>query len=62
MGILDRGVNLLALLHTRGIGGRPLCLVGHSLGGLMAKQILFQAAAVAPEFQEIAAQARGLSS
>jgi hypothetical protein len=60
MGILDRGINLLALLQTRGIGGRPLCLVGHSLGGLMAKQILFQSAVIAPDYRKLAAQARGV--
>jgi hypothetical protein len=60
MGILDRGVNLLALLATHGIGERPLCLVGHSLGGLMAKQILFQAATVAPEYRQLAAQVKGV--
>jgi len=54
MGILDRSVNLLALLQTREIGKRPLCLIGHSLGGLMAKQMLLQAAAIAPEYQELA--------
>jgi triacylglycerol esterase/lipase EstA (alpha/beta hydrolase family) len=60
MGVLDRATNLLALLQTNGIGKRPLCLIGHSLGGLMAKEILFQAAAIAPDYQELAAQARGV--
>jgi hypothetical protein len=60
MGILDRGVNLLARLKSEGIGKRQLCLVGHSLGGLMAKQILVQAAHTAPEYQQLAAHARGV--
>jgi len=60
MGILDRGVNILARLKSEDIGNRPLCLIGHSLGGLMAKQILVQAAHTAPEYQQLAAHARGV--
>jgi hypothetical protein len=60
MGILDRSLNLLARLQSAGIGNRPLCLVGHSLGGLMAKQILVQAAHTALEYQPLAAHARGV--
>ncbi|HET8660620.1 MAG TPA: hypothetical protein VFM55_16655 [Micromonosporaceae bacterium] len=60
MGILDRAVNLLALLRTEDVGSRPLCLVGHSLGGLLAKQALVMAAHTAPEYRTTAVHARGV--
>jgi len=60
MGILDRAVNLLALLQTKGIGERPLCLVGHSLGGLLAKQAIITAAHTAPEYRAFATNAKGV--
>jgi hypothetical protein len=40
MPIFDRATNLLDAMEARGIGHRPFVLVGHSLGGLVIKQII----------------------
>lgn len=40
MALPDRALQLLEKLQRAGIGQRPLLLICHSLGGLMAKQIL----------------------
>ena len=36
----DRALQVLDLMAQRGLGDRPLCFICHSLGGLVAKQIL----------------------
>src|SRR4051794_26791872 len=36
----DRALNLLDLLATKDIGRRPVYMVAHSLGGIVAKQML----------------------
>ncbi len=40
MALPDRAVEVLERMVQKGLGQRPLCLIGHSLGGLLAKQIL----------------------
>jgi hypothetical protein len=42
MPLVERAVNVLALLGANGIGSRPLVLIGHSMGGLVAKTLLRQ--------------------
>lgn len=40
MALPDRALQVLDLMVQRSIGQRPLLFIGHSLGGLLAKQIL----------------------
>jgi hypothetical protein len=40
MPLPERAINLLTYLESIGIGERPICFICHSLGGLVAKQIL----------------------
>jgi pimeloyl-ACP methyl ester carboxylesterase len=40
MPIAQRAINLLELLNANGLGRRPLVFITHSMGGLMAKQML----------------------
>ena len=40
MALPDRAVQVLDLLVQRGLGQRPLMFICHSLGGLVAKQVL----------------------
>ncbi|WP_410631275.1 AAA family ATPase [Amycolatopsis sp. cmx-4-83] len=57
----DEAVNLLAHLQDNGIGRRPLCFVTHSLGGLLAKEILLHAAEERTEYARFfAVAARGV--
>jgi hypothetical protein len=40
MPLADRGNQVLELLHSDGLGERPLVFITHSMGGIVAKQIL----------------------
>jgi triacylglycerol esterase/lipase EstA (alpha/beta hydrolase family) len=40
MALPDRGLQVLDLMVKRGLGPRPILFVCHSLGGLLAKQVL----------------------
>jgi len=44
MNLFERAANVLEALVSRGIGERPLVFVCHSLGGILAKQIIRTAA------------------
>src|SRR5580765_3900288 len=43
MPLIDRATNILDLLTSHGIGARPIVFIAHSLGALLAKQLLRQA-------------------
>ncbi|TCO45936.1 HD domain-containing protein [Actinocrispum wychmicini] len=60
MPLQDRAGNLMMQLRNHGIGERPLCFVTHSMGGLLAKEILLQAAEARTEFAVFAAQTKGV--
>lgn len=44
MALHDRAENLAAVLEANGIGSRPTCFIGHSLGGLLIKLMVVEAA------------------
>ncbi|MFN0067768.1 MAG: AAA family ATPase [Limisphaerales bacterium] len=48
MALPDRAVKVLDLMTQRGFGQRPPMFIGHSLGGLLAKQVL-RAAEASPD-------------
>ncbi|WP_410666315.1 FxSxx-COOH system tetratricopeptide repeat protein [Amycolatopsis sp. lyj-84] len=60
MPMQDRAINLMASLQNLGIGERPLCFVTHSMGGLLAKEILLHAAEGRTGFAAFATAARGV--
>lgn len=61
MSIQERAVNLLALMRGQGIGSRPICLVGHSLGGLIIKQMLFQATTTTDHYGHFVTMTKGIA-
>ncbi|MFD1045085.1 NACHT domain-containing protein, partial [Kibdelosporangium lantanae] len=59
MPIQDRAGNVLAALQNVSVGERPLIFVTHSMGGLLAKQMLRYAAS-SDRYKSFAAAARGV--
>ncbi|HET7233646.1 MAG TPA: tetratricopeptide repeat protein [Longimicrobium sp.] len=61
MALLDRAVEVLELFAQRGVGERPLVLICHSLGGLLAKQVLRRSYdAHDPRLQQVARNTRAV--
>ncbi len=61
MSLFDRAKNVLNLMAAEGFGRRPIVFVCHSLGGLVVKQLLRQAADGAdPDWQAIGKQTRAV--
>ena len=61
MSMEDRAENLLNQLTLKGIGERPFALITHSMGGLIAKYMLVQAAqSNHPAYQKIAQSCQGV--
>ena len=60
MPLVDRAINVLAVLDGAGVGAQPLCFVTHSMGGLLVKQLLRHASTMAREYQHICTRTRGV--
>lgn len=56
----ELGVTVLTSLRQWNVGSRPVCFVTHSLGGLLAKKMLLQAAYHRPEYAEISDRTRAV--
>jgi hypothetical protein len=61
MALPDRALQVLDLMPQRGLGERPLLFICHSLGGLLAKQILRKSSEAAdPRMQHVARNTRAV--
>ncbi len=61
MPIADRSVNLLTQLRLNKLGNQPIIFVGHSLGGIVIKQMMSDAFTMNDEdWKEIGDQTRGI--
>ncbi|MEX1041760.1 MAG: alpha/beta hydrolase [Pirellulaceae bacterium] len=62
MSISDRAENLLDQMHLNGLGDRPIVFVCHSLGGVIAIQMMEKGATLSRrEFREIFSQTKGIA-
>jgi len=62
MALADRGTQLLDLFENEGLGERPLVFVTHSLGGIIAKQVLRHAEGFGvARWRRIATSTRGIA-
>jgi hypothetical protein len=62
MPLADRGTQVLDLLSNEGLGERPLAFITHSMGGIVAKQLLRNAESFGvPRFEMIAASTCGIA-
>ena len=62
MPLSDRGNQVLDLLTNDGIGERPLVMITHSMGGIVAKQILHHAESFGvPRWERLARETRGIA-
>jgi len=60
--LADRGTQVLDQMESEGLGERPLVFVTHSLGGIVAKQVLRHAVSFGvPRWRRIAEQTRGIA-
>ena len=60
MPLVDRAVNVLALLDGNGLDKAPLLLITHSMGGLLAKQLLRTGRTSTPEYNDLAGRISGI--
>jgi pimeloyl-ACP methyl ester carboxylesterase len=60
MPLPDRALNVLALFDNKNIGSRPIVFVCHSMGGLLAKELIRHSTTVTPRFKRVADQTRGI--
>lgn len=62
MPLADRGNQVLDLLANEGLGERPLVFITHSMGGIVAKQILRHAESFGVDrWEAVARQTRGIA-
>ena len=61
MPLSDRAINILALLQGHNFGQFPIVFVAHSMGGLLAKQLLRSASEIATDYLPIMRKCRAIA-